>query len=334
MRLGSVRLILIVFILLVALPGRLPAPLVFTPGEGWSYQTPGKDDGNWKKDRAKAQLSVAQKAFQDGNYGRAAKAARRVAKRWPLSDFTAEARYLLGRAHEKQGNDYRAFKDYQELLSKHPNFDNYSQVLKRQFEIANRYLQGKRFKLWGLMRLYQSMDKTVEMYEKIIKNGPYSEIAAKAQLKIGQAREEKGEWDKAVKAYERAADRYHDRGEIASDALFKAGLAYQKQAREAEYSQNLANKAIETFSDFVTLYPDDPRAPKAKKKITKLKTEQARGSFQVAQYYEGKEDWDGALIYYNEVLLKAPDSKYAEKARKRIEAIKDIRAKNKSTETG
>jgi len=52
------------------------------------------------------------------------------------------------------------------------------------------------------------------------------------------------------------------------------------------------------------------------------KLEQARGSFEIARFYEKKRRWDGALIYYNEVLIKDPNSKYATEARERIDTLK------------
>jgi outer membrane protein assembly factor BamD len=160
------------------------------------------------------------------------------------------------------------------------------------------------------------------MFEKIVKNGPYSEVAPHAQLRIGAAREKQKHFPEAVTAYERAADRYHDRGVIASDALYRAGIAYQKQARTAEYDQSAAGQAVATFTDFLTLYPDDARATEAQKSIASLKTEQARGNFQTAQFYEKHNKPGGALVYYNEVLLQDPNSEYAVEARQRIEAIK------------
>ena len=160
------------------------------------------------------------------------------------------------------------------------------------------------------------------MYAKLIKNGPYSEVAPQAQLKIGAVREKQADFPEAVRAYERAADRYHDRTPVAADALFKAALAYNKQAKRAEYDQSIAAQAIATFTDFMALYPTDPRVAQAQKNIQALKTEQARGSFQTALYYEKKKRWDGALVYYNEVLIKDPTSKYAEQAKQRIDAIK------------
>jgi outer membrane protein assembly factor BamD len=298
-----------------------PAPLVYRPGEGWSYE-PAGGGGSWTRTRAKDQLEVAQQAFEKKDYKLASKAARRVVRIWPFSDYAPDAQYLVGRAHEERGQDEKAFKAYQTLIEKYPKASNYDDVVVRQYEIANRYLAGQWFKLWGVIPFFSSMDKTVQMYEKLIKNGPYSEVAPKAQMNIGTAREKQSDYPAAVKAYETAADRYHDRKEVSADAIFKAGLAYLKQATTAEYDQSVAGHAIATFTDFITLYPRDPRVPEAQQHISALRTEQARGSLIVARFYEKKRQWDGALVYYNEVLIRDPQSTYAEEARKRIEEIK------------
>ena len=83
-----------------------------------------------------------------------------------------------------------------------------------------------------------------------------------------------------------------------------------------------AGKAIATFTDFVTLYPDDRRVPHAKRVMVSLKTEQARGNYQIAKFYDDRKRWNGALIYYNEVLIQDPGSEYATIARERIDEIK------------
>jgi len=166
------------------------------------------------------------------------------------------------------------------------------------------------------------MDRTADMYNKIVKNGPYSQIAPQAQLKIGAAREKQKTYPLAVKAYELAADRYHDRPQVAAEALYRAGLAYNKQAQTAEYDQTTAGQAITTFTDFMTLYPADKRVPQAQQIITSLKTEQARGNFQTARFYEKYKKWNGALVYYNEVLVQNPNSPYAGQARERIDTLK------------
>jgi outer membrane protein assembly factor BamD len=318
----SVLLPLIIAFAMVG-PFRSPAPLIYTPGEGWVYEPVG-GEGKWQRTRAKDQLVVAQDAFDKKDFGVALKAARRTVKVWPLSDYAPQAQYLVGRCYEAKGMHERAFKEYQKVLEKYPKFINCEEVLKRQYEIANRYLAGEWFRLWDYIPFFPSMEKTAGMYEKIVKNGAYSDIAPQAQMKIGQAREQQKNFPDAVKAYERAADRYADRAPVAADALYRAGLAYAKQAQTSEYDQSTAGKAISTFTDFITLYPDDSRVPQAQKIIAALKIEQARGNFEIARFYEDNRRWAAAKTYYNEVvnlLLAEPNSPYALQARERIAAL-------------
>ena len=53
-----------------------------------------------------------------------------------------------------------------------------------------------------------------------------------------------------------------------------------------------------------------------------MRYEQARGSFEIAKFYEKNRKFDGALIYYDEVLLKDPGSSMAILSRLRIDEIK------------
>jgi len=323
MKCRSVPLCLIL-LCVFAVPFTSPAPLIYRPGEGWVYEPVG-GGGRWQRARAQEQLEVAQKAFDQKDYSLALKAARRVVRVWPLSDPAPQAQYLIGRAYEAKGKDEKAFKEYQKLLEKQPKIANFSEVLERQYAIAGKFLAGKWFKLWGFIPFFPSMEKTADMYDKIVKNGPYSEVAPQAQMKIGEAREKKKDYALAAKAYETAADRYHDRPQIAAAALFKQGLAFQKQAQTGEYDQHTAGQAIATFTDFMTLYPNDPRVREAQTIITSLKGEQARGNFKIARFYEKRKKWRAAETYYNEVVnlsLQDPNSVIAATAKERIDELK------------
>lgn len=309
--------------LLFALPYNSPAPLIYTPGVGWTYERVGKE-GKWTRNRAKEQLAVAQKAFDEKDYGLARKAAAHTVKRWPLSDYAPEAQYIDAQSLEAQGQYQKAFESYQKLVDEYPKFGKYDEVLEKQYNIANEFLEGRWFRLWRYIPMPPSMDKTAGMYESLIESGPFSEVAPQAQMKIAEAREKKGNYKMAVKAQEKAANRYHDRPGVAAEALFGAGLAYQKQAKTAEYDQGAAGKAIDTFTDFISLYPEHEKVKEARELIDTLRTEQARGAFQTAEYYEKRKKWRSALIYFNEVVARDRDSSYAIKARERIEFLKQL----------
>jgi outer membrane protein assembly factor BamD len=312
-------------ILLIALmagwPFRAPAPLTYVPGEGWYYETAGQQ-ARWQRTRAKEQLDVADQAFQNKDYATALRAAHRVLRIWPLSDYAPRAEYLVGRCLETSGRDEAAFNAYQNIIKKYPRSESFNDILWRQFGIANRFLGGEWFRLWNTIPLYPSMDQTAKLYDTIVNNGPYSDVAPHAQMNIGAAREKQKDYDAAEKAYETAADRYHDQPLIAADALYREARAYQKQAVTAEYDQSTAGKAIATYTDFMTFYPDDKRVGEAEQAIAQMKIEQVRGNYKIAQYYEKTKRWAGAVVYYNEVLQLDPNSTYASLARQHIEILK------------
>jgi outer membrane protein assembly factor BamD len=321
MKCWSIRLLPVALVWL-ATTTHSPAPLIYTPGEGWTYESVA-GGGKWQRSRAQDQLDVAREALTNEDYSLALKAARRTVRVWPLSDYAPEAQYIVGRSYEAKANDERAFKEYQKVVERYPRLELFQEVLQRQFSIADLYLQGKWFKLWGYIPYGPSMDKTAGMFEKIVDTGPYSDVAPQAQLKIGAAREKQKDFPAAVKAYEIAADRYNDRPAVAAEAIYRQGISYWKQAQKAEYDQSAAASAIEAFTDFITLYPSDPRVKECQQLIDGLHAEQARGNFEIALFYEKKHKYQGALVYYNEVLLVDPASKRAEEARNRIDELKN-----------
>jgi outer membrane assembly lipoprotein YfiO len=297
-----------------------PAPVIYTPGEGVRYEAVGADN-SWRRERAQDQLQVAQEAFEKQDYSLALRASKRVVRTWPASDFAPAAQYLLARCHEMKRQDERAFEEYQKIFEKYPKSEHIEEALQHQYDIATRFLNGQRFRLWNTIPFFPDMEKTVKLYERVIRSGPFSEVAPKAQIRIGAAYEKRKDYPAAAAAYERAADRYHDQPAVAADALYRAGIAHAKQAATAEYDQGTAGQAIATFTDFITLYPEDLRVGEAREIIGKLRNEQARGNFAIAEFYAKRQKWGGARIYYNEVVLRGPDSTLAPVARQRIDDI-------------
>lgn len=331
-RISPLLLVAVVFLLW---PNNSPAPIIYRPGEGWSYES--RDSmGKWRRDRAKDQLEVASEAVAKEDWKIVYKAARRIVHEWPLSDYAPQAQLLLAESFEKRGNDERAFKEYQNLLTLYPQNVDYEDIQRRQIAIADRFLNGQRFKLWGRVPLFRSMRKTAALYQDVVSLGPYSNEAPEAQMKIGLAWEKHAQgfhfseserhktYGRAVQAYKTASERYKEKEEIASNAIFAAGMAYQNQSLDAEYDQSVTIKSIDAYSDLITLYPEHQYISEAKKRIEDMKLEQARGNFNIARYYEKRKKWRGAEIYYDQAYRLAPDSEYGEQAKQSLAEIKRL----------
>ena len=110
---------------LVLLPARSPAPLMFVPGEGWYYEPYG-ETAKWQRTRAKDQLQVAEDAFTAKNYSTTLRAAHRVLRVWPFSDYAPRAAYLVARCQEIDGKDEAAFNSYQNIIEKYPKSTQYN----------------------------------------------------------------------------------------------------------------------------------------------------------------------------------------------------------------
>jgi len=66
---------------------------------------------------------------------------------------------------------------------KHPNTPHFDTVLQRQFESAP-VLAGERQKAWGIPGC-RPLNRAVEVYEQVVKNGPYSPVAPESRSASG-----------------------------------------------------------------------------------------------------------------------------------------------------
>src|SRR5271155_1079315 len=160
------------------------AELVWRPGEGWSDESGGDVSASSSRD----QLDLAHKLEAQGQRDSALKAYKALLRRWPLSFFAPEAQYRVGKILEDQGDFYNAFQAFQKMVTKYPSSDYFPQALNEQYRIANLYLAGEPQRIWKIP-VGPSMQRTIEMYQRIIKNAPYGDFAPESQFNIGLANE-------------------------------------------------------------------------------------------------------------------------------------------------
>jgi outer membrane protein assembly factor BamD len=314
-----------VMVFVFVMPADSSALLIWRKGEGWSWEHEGVTTGTNPAD----QLKIAQDLQAKKQYRNAIPAYRRVVSRWPLSASAQDARFHLAECYGAIGYHYKAFQVYQELIKKNPNTPHYDEVLQRQFEIGNLFLAGERQKAWGI-RWFPSLDRCVEVYEQVVKNGPYSPVAPEAQFRIGLAYEKQRDYLASVHAYEKLLERY-SRLPIAENAQFQIGWEYKRESARAEYDQNAANQAIAAFTDFLLRYPNSSKVPVAQEYLTMLKGEQAQGLFHIGQFYEKNHQYKSALIYYNDVIEKNPESNWATQAKGKVAKLSPLAAEKTAT---
>jgi outer membrane protein assembly factor BamD len=294
------------------------ASLTWTPGEGWSDDSGSDVSASSSRD----QLDLAKKLEAQGARDDAMKAYKMLLRRWPLSFFAPEAQFRLGKIQEDEADYQNSFKSFQTMVKKYPSSDFFEQALGEQYRIANLYLAGEPQRVWKIP-VGPSMDKTVDMYNQIIKNAPFGTYAAQCVFKIGLAREQQRRYTDAVDSYQKVLDEYSTSA-VASNAQYQIGYAWMREASSANYDQSAARKAIEAFQDFLVRYPNSDKAAQAQTNIVNLGKEQTQGAYNIAQFYEKQHDTRAAFIYYNEVVREDPNSAQAQLAKKRIQELRPV----------
>lgn len=313
--------------------------LKFFPGIGWKYIRPGASAEILDQPISK-RIESAEAALKAGNEDEALFAAKSIILETPLGEHAKKAHRIVAEVNEKWKFDEYAFNEYQLLLKKFPEYEDREVVLKKQFDICERYLAGQRFR-WKLPYtesaflplpnwLTFSYSKTAGMYGQMVSNAPFGGMAAQAQLRKGQSYEKAtgffsdgSESADAIAAYVMVTDRYrlrrlgtqlldapYDdqllRDQSVADAQFGIGRVYQRQALEGAYDQTLTSKAVDAYEDFRALYKDieseKARVGEAVERIDAMKIEQARGAISIALYYEKNSKWLAAQKYHQQVI--------------------------------
>lgn len=305
------------FVFLVVVPVA-QAGLVWRPGEGWSDESGGDVSASSSRD----QLEMAHKLEAQGQRDDALKAYKNLLRRWPLSFFAPEAQFRIGKIMEDEADFYNAFQAFQKMVQKYPSSTYFEEALGEEYRIANLYLAGEPQRIWKIP-VGPSMEKTVEMYNRIIKNAPYGTYSPDCQFKIGLANEKQRKYTDAVDAYQKVLDNYPG-SPIASNAQYQIGYAWMRASTNGDYDQGAAKKAVDAFQDYLVRYPNSDKAAQAQENIQRLGQKQTQGAYNIAKFYETQHDSRAAFIYYNEVVREDPNSPQAQQAKKRIQELRPI----------
>ncbi len=266
-------------------------------------------------------FAAANDLYESGQTNSALAAYRNFLKTYPASSLASKAQYRVAELLDAQGNSNRAFDAYQTLISRYPDTPEFEQAVAQQVIIANQYLQGKRMDFLGIPVL-PGGERAQQMYEAILKNAPYSKYAPIAQFNLGLSLERQKLVPAARQAYQTVLDKYPN-SDVADDALYQIAYIYMRTGLSGQ-SQDLSSLVLakETFEDFLLQYPNSEKAPQAKDNLVEIGAKESGDLMTIAKYYDWSKDYKAAIIYYNDIVRKMPNSPDAALAKTRIEELR------------
>lgn len=159
---------------------------------------------------------------------------------------------------------------------------------------------------------YQARGKhmaAISLYQAFLDRYVGNERADYAQFKLAESHLATEQYALAAVEYQVLITNY-GYSEWVDDALFQIGVCYWREAPRSARDQQKAVDALSRFNQFLTTYPDNPRAPEAREYVRRIHTRLAEKAFTAARWYYRRHEPAAAIIYCDKIIENYPDNPY------------------------
>ncbi|GHT14825.1 hypothetical protein FACS1894170_12130 [Planctomycetales bacterium] len=270
----------------------------------------------------------------------AAKHFSEAAKRFPDSVLEEDALHLAGECYYFADDYPKAMHKYQKLLITYQHSKHIDNDVRRLFKIARFWeAESKRRAAAALnfsdksLPTYDTFGFAKKCYETIFINDPNGPISDDAVMALATAYMERGKYqgddnyNQAAYYYAYLRENFPLSPHLAKasenelHARTRAYMGAEHPSKSLEEAGKLADITLRQFGSELDT--------EAKNEIVGMKenvlTRKAEQSWMMGQFYDiKKKRYGSAKLYYERIIEEYPQTEFAEKARRRMEVIKDL----------
>ena len=159
----------------------------------------------------------------------------------------------------------------------------------------------------------QKYDEARKLLLEVKNRDSQKKYGAIAQLKIADTYIKDDDPDLAIVEYRKFIDNYPD-NQFASYAQYQIAMAYFSQIKSPDRGTGVAKNALAEFKRLKQLYPRNPYRDIVDIRIEKTETTLADGDFMIGEFYYKKEAYLAAIGRLEDLLVKWPAYRSADKA--------------------
>lgn len=268
---------------------------------------------------AQDRFNRARALEDEGRYSSAVKAYKKVYKSFPRSSVAPEAYHRAAIVYATKLNNLpRAFEALDVILRAYPNYGRFNELVSEQYRIAYEMIKGHRGRMFKILPGFANRDRGVEYFERLIINAPYSDYAPLALMNIADQHNLADRSDYAIDALDRLITNYPN-SIVTSDAYLRLAQVHEKLVDGPLYDQGSTKDSVDTYKDFLILFPRDPNVGEAEAGLARMQEMLAQSRLKIADfYYYKRSKFQAARVFYNEAITIAPTSDSALRARERL----------------
>jgi len=280
---------------------------------------------------AKDLYTQADVKFRQKEYAEAAKLYKKAGNRWPDSMLEEDAMFMRAESYFQIDKYPRTSDTYTVLMKKYNNSRHLDMVVKRRFAIARYWdsigkdraamhfnFTDKTFPFWDVT------GNTVAVYESIRMDDPTGPLADDATMATANAMFLKGRFEDAGYHYDLMRTEF-PQSEFQAQAHLLCMESKLQSYQGPQYDDKPLRDAAKLAKTIRTQYAH--QMPEEREHIAQVEkaidAQQAERDWALGEFYDKTFHYGAAKYYYNAVLEKHPESRFAELAKTRMVAIKD-----------
>ncbi|MEO0796326.1 MAG: tetratricopeptide repeat protein [Verrucomicrobiota bacterium] len=304
----------------------LQAKLVWTEGQGWRAEG-GLSEvilGGDSADAPSTALDLMNKAREeqeDGSLGDALDYYKDVVSDYSESIYAPEAHYQRGLIYTKRGQFDDAREEFDIVLARYPNYDNFNSLIEAMYNLAETVQEGAIPYAWGIIPWFPDPVVGIDIYEDIVAAAPFSEYAPLSLMNIALMSRDQDKPEDAIDALDRLINNY-PQSLLAPDAYLQLADVYASLVQGPSWDQGATREAVSFYQDYLILYPDTPGSYEAEAGLYYMRETLAESKFEVGEFYwKYRNNPRAARVMYSEAITVAPQSAIAHLAEEQIVLI-------------
>jgi len=288
----------------------------------------------------------AKKYFQEGlnlmqaeKFGKAADSFEWAAYYAPKTILEEDARYHAAECYYRSGRNYDAAQQYKRIIMDFPSSQYKSEVIKNLYEIAKTWIKQTEKKA-SYVNVTDKSRPTFDTFghakgalETIYINCPRDPLADDSVYLLAvsymrRASKVQGDvnYEHAAECFKQLRD-FYPNSEYIVDAMRWEAVCHKYASLGADYDAGQINQAGEIADQLLqqhaTRLDSDAQNEilQVRNDVTESKAEKL---WVTGQFYDVRKEYRAARLQYELLIEKFPSTKYAERAAKRIEQIRDL----------
>ncbi len=218
---------------------------------------------------------------------------------------------------------YKEFIVIERLLNSYPAEVDFGKLVEREYAIADKYYKGHRDpEFWSLRWIpwLVGPDRSEEMFKKALKHAPYAATAPQAKLRLAVLLIENEKIEEGLTELRELIKRY-PKSKYCKFAYLELGNASFQLSLTGDGDGKHNSEALSVFKEFIKRYPKAAEIDWIKKCLLRSKDIQAKRLLGIAEFYKKIGRTAPAERYLNDILVKYPDSKSADKSEEILSQI-------------